>query len=212
MSERLWDPYNQNIALKADRPLFDECFINLAVVSDTLYELRTLPTRGAVPFKRRTAHGASNVFGDVNQSLFNENLLISVSSGSRATRRDKPQDFELRVTALFNFNYTAVEERRILHIDPGKGLDRTDRHTALQEAFIDYHIRNVSDRFDFDSIRVGIQPITADFRGFLFLDEPLGVRFFGTRSNNIFQYNLGWFRRCWRKTLTQTVRKVIESI
>jgi hypothetical protein len=71
---------------------------------------------------------------------------------------------------------------------------------ALQEAFIDYHIRNVSDRFDFDSLRVGIQPIQADFRGFLFQDQPLAVRLFGTRRNNIFQYNIAWFRRFEKDT------------
>src|SRR5690606_22237397 len=58
----------------------------------------------------------------------------------------------------------------------------------------------VSDRYDFDSIRVGIQPFTADFRGFLFQDSPFGVRLFGTRDNNIFQYNLAWFRRVEKDT------------
>jgi hypothetical protein len=46
----------------------------------------------------------------------------------------------------------------------------------VQEAFLDYHIRNVSDRYDFDSVRVGIQPFSTDFRGFLFQDNQLGVR------------------------------------
>ena len=61
-------------------------------------------------------------------------------------------------------------------------------------------MRNVSDRYDFDSIRIGIQPITADFRGFLFQDSPVGVRLFGTRDNNRWQYNLGWFRRIEKDT------------
>ena len=47
---------------------------------------------------------------------------------------------------------------------------------GLQEAFVDYHIRNVSERYDFDSVRVGIQPFSTDFRGFLFQDNQLGVR------------------------------------
>ena len=46
------------------------------------------------------------------------------------------------------------------------------------------------DRFDFDSVRVGIQPFNFDFRGFLFQDQQLGVRLFGNRDNNRFQYNL----------------------
>ena len=60
----------------------------------------------------------------------------------------------------------------------------------MQEAFVDYHLRNVSDRYDFDSVRVGIQPFHFDFRGFLFQDHQLGVRLFGNRDNNRLQYNL----------------------
>ncbi len=70
----------------------------------------------------------------------------------------------------------------------------------MQEAFIDYHIRNVSDRYDFDSVRVGIQPFSTDFRGFLFQDNQLGVRLFGNRDNNRYQYNLAWFRRIEKDT------------
>ena len=51
-----------------------------------------------------------------------------------------------------------------------------------------------SDRYDFDSIRVGIQPFTLDFRGFLFQDNQLGIRLFGDRDNNRFQYNLALLR------------------
>jgi hypothetical protein len=71
---------------------------------------------------------------------------------------------------------------------------------GVQEAFIDYHIRNVSSRYDFDSIRVGIQPFSSDFRGFLFQDNQLGIRLFGDRDNNRWQYNLAWFRRLEKDT------------
>jgi hypothetical protein len=57
------------------------------------------------------------------------------------------------------------------------------------------HLRDVSSRYDFDSVRVGIQPFTSDFRGFLLSDQPLAVRFFGTRDDNIFQYNLALISR-----------------
>ena len=53
----------------------------------------------------------------------------------------------------------------------------------------------MSERYDFDSVRVGIQPFSTDFRGFLFQDNQLGVRFFGNRDNNRWQYNLAYFRR-----------------
>ena len=71
---------------------------------------------------------------------------------------------------------------------------------GVQALFVDKHLRNVSDRFDFDSIRVGIQPFSSDFRGFLFQDSQLGIRLFGTRRNNVFQYNLAWFRRLEKDT------------
>ncbi len=61
-------------------------------------------------------------------------------------------------------------------------------------------MRNVSDNFDFDSFRIGIQPFSSDFRGFLFQDNQLGARLFGTRGNNKWQYNLAYFRRLEKDT------------
>jgi len=47
---------------------------------------------------------------------------------------------------------------------------------------------------------VGIQPFSSDFRGFLFQDQQLGVRLFGNRDNNRFQYNLAAFWRIEKDT------------
>ncbi|MGZ5048888.1 MAG: hypothetical protein ACXWF0_17100, partial [Usitatibacter sp.] len=107
---------------------------------------------------------------------------------------------ELRIVPAFNVNRSEVEELRALRVDPREGRARTDNHVGLQEAFADVHLRNVSPRYDFDSLRVGIQPFTSDFRGFLFQDVPFGVRLFGTRDNNRWQYNLGAFRRLEKDT------------
>ena len=49
-------------------------------------------------------------------------------------------------------------------------------------------------------MRVGIQPFNADFRGFLFQDNQLGVRFFGDRDANRWQYNLAFFQRLEKDT------------
>lgn len=87
-----------------------------------------------------------------------------------------------------------------VRLDNGGECSRSDTFAGLQELFLDYHLRNVSDRYDFDSIRVGIQPFTSDFRGFLFIDQPLGVRLFGNRHNNLWQYNLGAFVRLEKDT------------
>src|SRR5207342_1846919 len=48
--------------------------------------------------------------------------------------------------------------------------------------------------------RIGIQPFTSDFRGFVLQDNALGVRLFGTRDNNQWQYNLAWLRRLAKDT------------
>ena len=47
---------------------------------------------------------------------------------------------------------------------------------------------------------MGIQPFNADFRGFLFRDDAFGIRLFGNRDNNRWQYNLAWFRRLEKDT------------
>jgi len=101
---------------------------------------------------------------------------------------------------VINYNYTTVNEVRAVNIDPRKGVTRNDGFVAIQEAFFEYEYRINSDRYDFDDVRVGIQPFISDFRGFLFQDQPFGVRFFGTHDNNQWQYNAGWFRRLEKDT------------
>jgi len=192
----LWNPYQRNI-LKGDKPVRDDWFFSLAMVSDTVLELRDIPT----PVGNQTTNDAGDidVFGGGEQATFNQNLLVELIwlKGDTVFR---PPDMEFRFIPVLNFNRTEVEELRALYIDPRDGDSRNDAHIGIQGAFYDYHIRNVSDRYDFDSFRIGIQPFNADFRGFLFQDSPFGVRLFGTRNNNIFQYNLAWFRRMEKDT------------
>jgi hypothetical protein len=131
--------------------------------------------------------------------VFSQSVIASVAliKGNTAF---KPPDFEIRLTPVVNYNRVKAEEVGALFADPGRGTQRTDGFTGLQEAFVDYHLRNVSDRYDFDSLRVGIQPFSTDFRGFLFQDNQLGVRLFGNRYNNRFQYNAAYFRRIEKET------------
>ncbi|MCJ7590418.1 MAG: hypothetical protein MUO51_03610, partial [Woeseiaceae bacterium] len=91
-------------------------------------------------------------------------------------------------------------EAGVLRADASKDTSRNDNFVGIQGLFLDKHLRNASDRYDFDSLRIGIQPITADFRGFLFQDSPVGIRLFGTRDNNRWQYNIGVFRRLEKDT------------
>jgi hypothetical protein len=140
-----------------------------------------------------------DVFGAGKQSTLVETIIVSLAV-IKGDTTFKPPDYEFRLVPAFNFNRSEVEELRALRVDPRAGRTRNDNHASLQEAFADIHLRNVSERYDFDSVRVGIQPFTADFRGFLFNDVPVGVRLFGTLDNNRWQYNLGWFRRLEKDT------------
>ena len=208
-----FDPYNQNV-LKGDLPIAQEAwlrgrfpdlakklepdwFVNLGAVSDTLMEFRRLPTPVAPQTSVRP--GSVDVFGQGKQSTFSQTVIVSLALVKGDTTF-KPPDYEFRLVPAFNFNRTQAEESRALRVDPREGRTRNDNHVGLQEAFADVHLRNVSARYDFDSVRVGIQPFQSDFRGFLFQDVPLGVRLFGTRDNNRWQYNLAWFRRLEKDT------------
>jgi hypothetical protein len=195
--ENVFDPYNTN-TLKADKPIFgDDWFFNFGAISDTLYEPSRVPT--PVSAVASTRPGSNNTFGRYAQSFFSQQEIVTLSliQGNTAF---KPPDLELRVTPAFNFNHTSVGELGVININPQKGTVRNDGFVGLQEAFVDYHLRNVSEYYDFDSLRVGIQPLNVDFRGFLFQDNQLGVRLFGDRDSNRWQYNLALFRLLFKDT------------
>jgi hypothetical protein len=194
--ERWFDPYNQNV-LKGDRPVYRDWFFNLGFISDTVIEPRRLPTPVAPQVGRRP--NALDIFGGRDQLGFSQNLILALVAYKGDTVF-RPPDYEFRITPVFNYNYTRVDELRALNISPSEGDTREDTHVGLQELFLDVHLRNVSDRYDFDSVRAGIQPFSTDFRGFLFQDNQFGIRLFGTRDNNIWQYNLAWFRRLEKDT------------
>jgi hypothetical protein len=195
--ENVFDPYNTN-TLKADKPIFgDDWFFNFGAISDTLYEPSRVPT--PVSAVASTKPGSNNTFGRYAQSFFSQQEIVTLSliQGNTAF---KPPDLELRVTPAFNFNHTQVGELGVINVNPQKGTVRNDGFVGLQEAFVDYHLRNVSEYYDFDSLRVGIQPLNVDFRGFLFQDNQLGVRLFGDRDSNRWQYNLALFRLLFKDT------------
>ena len=206
-----WDPYNQNV-IKGDRPILgtNDWFLDLTGISDSVAELRSFPTPVSIQTTQRP--GSLDVFGQADSGLYTQTFIAGadIYKGSTAY---KPPEIEFRFAVAMNVNYAQVSERRVLSVDPAQPTHRLDGLVGLQEAFVDYHIRNVDDRYDFDSIRVGIQPFSSDFRGFLFQDNQLGVRLFGDRDNNRYQYNLGFFARLEKDTnsglndITQMVRK-----
>ena len=207
VKERWWDPYNQN-TYKGDRPIDpekvpwlpikgDDWFFIANAVSDTVFEPRTFP----IPVGVQTTEDPdrNDVFGRPASIVASQTFILggALVKGSTAF---KPPDVEYRATLAVNVSHVDVPERRVLHVEPSRPSHRTDHFVGVQELFFDYHFRNVSDRYDFDSVRIGIQPFQADFRGFLFNDNQLGVRFFGTRDNNRFQYNLAAFWRLEKDT------------
>jgi len=191
--ERLWDPYNGNNVLKGDRPAFGEdWFFSLGLISDSTFEGRSIPT--PVATATPPSRGSIDLGGEPAQSAFTQNLITEFVLYKGDTVF-KPPDWEIRFLPVFNLTSVKVEEAGILKADTTESTRRTESHVGIQGLFVDKHLRNVSERYDFDSLRIGIQPITADFRGFLFQDSPVGIRLFGTRDNNRWQYNIGWFRR-----------------
>lgn len=186
-----YDPYNQNV-LKGDFPVKDDWFFNVTAVSDTFLEARTVPT--PVGLQATNSAGSNDVFGSYDQSALVQNIAFEFVYYQGDTVF-KPVDWEFRFTPVFNINHALVDEILAVSANPGEGRERTRTDVGIQSAFVDKHLWNVSDNYDFDSVRLGIQPFSADFRGFLFQDAPFGVRLFGNRSNNKFQYNAAWFRR-----------------
>lgn len=196
--ENLLDPYHGNNWLKGDRPAFGEdWFFNVGLVSDSVIEPRRFPVPVATPDSGDP--GSNDTIGDGEQQVYAQNLIAEfvLYQGSTVF---KPPDWEIRFTPVFNLNHAEVNEPGILKANPALGTSRTEGVIGVQALFVDKHLRNVSERYDFDSLRVGVQPFTADFRGFLFQDSPFGLRLFGTRDNNRWQYNLAWFRRLEKDT------------
>ena len=201
------DPFHHSL-LKGDRPLArgkrpgflkgDDWFLIAGAVSDTIVEPRSFP----IPVGNQTTSdpGQIDVFGRSNSLVLAQTFIASVSLLKGMTAF-KPPTVEYRIAIAGNINHVQVPERRVLFVEPSKGTRRTDGFVGVQEAFIDYHLgRFDTKRYDFVSVRAGIQPMQSDFRGFLFNDNQLGIRLFGNRDNNRFQFNLAAFWRLEKDT------------
>jgi hypothetical protein len=208
VKENLLDPYNQN-TLKGDRPIDrakvpwlpikgDDWFFVANLISDSVYEPRTFP----IPVGVQTTEDPdrNDVFGNDFSQVFSQTFIAGFALLKGSTTF-APPSIEYRLTLAYNINYVDVPERRVLFVEPSRPSHRLDDFLGVQEAFVDYHLSQFdTDRFDFISLRAGIQPFQSDFRGFLFNDQQLGVRLFGSRDNNRFQFNLGAFWRLEKDT------------
>ena len=175
----LTNPYATNNLLKGDRPLLDrsifggDWFTNNTVTSNTVVEERRIPV-SAQP---------DTPFLAPRQQQFDSQTVTLDTVLYRGDTIFQPPDFQFRFTPIFNYSDTRTD-----------GAQTSTKTFGAQALFIESHLRDVSANYDFDSVRVGIQAVNSDFRGFVLADQPLGIRFFGTRDNDIYQYNVGWFR------------------
>ncbi|MFM7627124.1 MAG: hypothetical protein ACKO7G_11845 [Gammaproteobacteria bacterium] len=198
LKEDLLDPYHGQNRLKGDIPVFGEdWFVALIGVSDTVVEPREFPLPVGGPVTDRA--GSLDTFGDGRQQVYSQTFILETVLYQGDTVF-KPPDWEFRFTPALNISHVVVEERGLLKADADARRTRTEAALGIQAAFVDKHLRNVSSRYDFDSLRIGVQPFTADFRGFLLNDSLFGVRLFGIRADNRIQYNLAWFRRLDKDT------------
>ncbi|HEV7889679.1 MAG TPA: hypothetical protein VGP08_03525 [Pyrinomonadaceae bacterium] len=174
-----FDPYNQNV-LKADYPVRgNHTFLNL-----NLQSASTLNPRVVAAGRRR------------EQFFTNQNFVL----GAEMFRGDTvftPKEWAVRVTTVANFNFLANDT--LNPFDSRRGNSRL----AVEEAFVEKRLKIVSPNFDFVSLRVGVQNFNSDFRGFLFADNQLGARLFGTLNSNRDQYNVAFFSMRQREEVSQ---------
>jgi hypothetical protein len=190
------DPYHQNV-LKGDYPVIgDDIFMVLTGRSDTITEGRSLPVASGVSTERARSDA---FFGNFNQFFLDQNFILSgeLFKGDTAF---KPKELDLKLTPVFNLNYTRTFERNVINIDPAQGTTRLDGQVALQEASVEYHLIDLSPNYDFLTVIAGIQPFQSDFRGFLFNDNNMGVRLQGNYLANRLQANLAVFHQLEKDT------------
>ena len=185
-----YDPFNQN-KLKGDYPIIgNQTFLDVSATSDTFADGRRLPTPSGLG---SASPGESQFFGRFGQFFISENLGVLLQPVSWRH---------------------LVPSRRLAHPDhargecqlPGgagelalsistfaKATTRLDSHLGLQEGFAEVKLKDLSNQYDFVSLRVGVQSFTSDFRGFIFSDQEPGVRLFGNLDSNRYQFNLAYF-------------------
>lgn len=186
-----YDPYHQNV-LKGDKPIDGkDHFLALSFISDSVLQPRSVPT--PVGPQSGSAPGQNDVLGRIDQNVFTQTFIASADYFKGDTTF-KPPEYEFKATFALNYNRVDVDQVRALQIDPRLGTTRDDGFLGVQELFFLKDLRTVDERFDFDDVRIGIQPFSTDFRGFLFQDSEPGIRFFGNRDNNRWQYNFAYFR------------------
>ena len=174
-----FDPYNQNV-LKGDYPIHgNHTFLNLNLQSASTINPRVVAGGG-----RR------------EQFFTNQNFVMGAEIFG-GTGAFEPKRWAVRVTTVANFNFLA--NNTVNPFDSVRGNSRL----AVEEAFVEKRLAVVSPNFDFVTLRVGMQNFNSDFRGFLFADNQLGARLFGTLNSQRDTYNVAVFSMRQRDEVSQ---------
>jgi hypothetical protein len=194
---RWYDPYNQSW-LKGDYPIIgNKVFMIFSAVSSTTVELSRTPKPSDVSSARP---GSAEFFGKPEQLAVNQlfQFTFEMFHGDSTFR---PRDWAIKISPTFSLpNYLNARETGVVNIDVRRGTTRTDTQISLEEAFAEVKLFDVNNNFDFVSARVGIQPFVSDFRGFIFSDNNLGARIFGSFDNNRYQFNAAYFAQLEKDT------------
>jgi hypothetical protein len=192
-----YDPYHQS-KLKGDYPIIgNKTFMVLSAVSSTNVELSRTPKPSDVSSARP---GSAEFFGRPEALAVNQTFQFSFEM-FHGDSTFKPRDWAIKISPTFSLpNYLNARENGVVNIDVRRGTNRTDTQVSLEEAFGEVKLADVSANFDFISARVGIQPFVSDFRGFIFSDNNLGARIFGSFDNNRYQYNAAYFAQLEKDT------------
>src|SRR5437660_8340784 len=194
---RWYDPYNQSW-LKGDYPIIgNKTFMIVSAVSSSTVELSRTPKPSDVSSARP---GSAEFFGKPEALAVNQ-LFQFTFEMFHGDSTYKPRDWAIKISPTFSLpNYLNARENGVVNIDVRRGTNRTDTQFSLEESFVEVKLKDVNENFDFVSARVGIQPFVADFRGFLFSDNNLGARVFGSFGNNRYQFNAAYFAQLEKDT------------
>ena len=194
---RWYDPYNLNW-LKGDYPIIgNKVFMILSAVSSSFVELSRTPKPSDASSARP---GSAEFFGKPEQFAVSQVFQFSFEM-FHGDSTFRPRNWAIKISPTFSLpNYLDARETGVVNIDVRRGTNRTDTHFSLEEAFAEVKLTDVNENFDFVSARVGIQPFVSDFRGFVFSDNNLGARVFGSFDNNRFQFNAAYFAQLEKDT------------
>ncbi len=191
-----WDPYHQNV-LKGDYPIFgDDIFMKLTGISKTDVEGRSAPTPSGVSAEDPNSF---DFFGNHNALIFDQKFATRFELQKGMTSF-QPFEWQISLEGVADINLLHTGENGVVDPDVRDGTDRTTTHVALQEAFVELHLLNLTRNFDFISSKIGRQPFNSDFRSLIFSDVNQGVRLFGTANGNRYQYNLLYFNPAEKDT------------